>query len=1081
MKIAIIDTMGITYDGDTLSKRGLGGSESAVILMSRELVKLEFEVTVLNKCENEGQYDGVNYIDLDSNLFNQLEQFDIVISSRSVYPFIDNKFEHLLKDNTYKVLWMHDTFCRGDEYIEQLITSGTINTIFTLSDFHTSYITNCDHNHKRMFEVLKKNIFITRNGIVKYDTNETKDPNLFVYNASVTKGMLPLVLKIWPDIKRLIPEARLKVIGGYYRISNEPDEQEKIWHELVADPKFSRMDIDFVGIIKQSAVANILAKASYMLYPSAFPETFGISSLESLYYNTPIITCRFGALEETAIESACYLMNYPIEPNGLFPSINSDHQIDQFIKMAYNAYTDQYLYNQKMNACNIINDICGWDTVALQWKQHFYKKLGLYLNRDEYQKVTYINSRVHEVFNRRFMNPEEYMIPRNNQRRMLIITPMYNAENYIKKCIQSVVTQDYDNYIMVIIDDNSTDNSVDIVSKYDHPNVFLVTNEENRGALANQIQNILSFYDDFGDIVVLLDGDDSLVNDNQIFHKINNIYKDHQIAMTYGSCWSMVDNIPLVAQPYPKEVWDNKSFREYIFALNVPYTHLRTFEMRYLTDQVIEKCKNDDGEYYKAGGDIALFYALLEELNHDQVKVVQDILVNYNDMNPINDYKVNGEEQTKNANKIVKEKSMNKTKSILIAVPTNKYVETATMKSIYDLEIPNGCRTELQFFYGYRVDQIRNLIAEWGKNYDYLFCVDSDIVLPRDALCKMVFEQVDIVSGIYVQRLPGFIPEVYKTDYTRYDISDLLQSDRLIEIGASGFGCILINSDVLNKMEYPHFVYKPALDHNNTFSEDLYFCKKARELGYKIWCNTTIQCDHIGQTVYGMPETINGTKKKDLPPLEDYIAEVAKQDLLPKCHVEYLHHMKAHNVDPKVIFDVGACVGHWGRHAKDVWKDATIIGFEANKDVIKTLENSGLYDGVICSVVSHSFTEVDFYHNPYNLGGNSYYKENSAEFNESHIEKRSTSTLDDIYYSSGILPDLIKIDVQGAELDVLEGSSVCLNHCKDVIIECQHTDYNENAPKFDAIKSFLERRGFKLVGNFCMTEVDGDYHYTKRD
>jgi hypothetical protein len=53
MKIAIIDTLGLTYDGSTLEKRGLGGSESAVILMSKELVKIGFDVTVFNDCTSD--------------------------------------------------------------------------------------------------------------------------------------------------------------------------------------------------------------------------------------------------------------------------------------------------------------------------------------------------------------------------------------------------------------------------------------------------------------------------------------------------------------------------------------------------------------------------------------------------------------------------------------------------------------------------------------------------------------------------------------------------------------------------------------------------------------------------------------------------------------------------------------------------------------------------------------------------------------------------------------------------------------------------------------------------------------------
>ncbi len=66
LKLAIIDVLGLSYDGSTLEKRGLGGSESATIRISRELVKLGINVTVYNDCEsddcNPGIYDGVNYL-----------------------------------------------------------------------------------------------------------------------------------------------------------------------------------------------------------------------------------------------------------------------------------------------------------------------------------------------------------------------------------------------------------------------------------------------------------------------------------------------------------------------------------------------------------------------------------------------------------------------------------------------------------------------------------------------------------------------------------------------------------------------------------------------------------------------------------------------------------------------------------------------------------------------------------------------------------------------------------------------------------------------------------------------------------
>lgn len=668
--IAIIDIIGLTYDGTTLSKRGLGGSESAVILISKELAKLGFDVTVFNNCIDSeakpGIYDGVKYIDHTELDKPNDYKFDVVISSRTVVPFLHpalwNQFPYLnpqrykqIKDNAkLRTVWMHDTFCTGDHLIEPMVTHGDIHELFTLSDFQTAYISNCDHGHKRNFEVLKKHIFQTRNGIVLYKDEvdiKAKDPDLYVYNASVTKGMIPLVTKIWPRFKQQVPNAKLKVIGGYYRFreNSEPDEQEKTWRGLVADPKYAALDIDFTGIIKQSEIAEILSKASYMMFPGAFPETFGISSLESLAYNTPLITTRFGALEETAVEQACYKIEYAIEPNSLFPHINAEHQENVFLDVAIRAANNKYLHQQKMYYCNIVKDICGWDTVALQWKQHIYKKLGLYLTRKEYQQVSYINSRVQEVYGRRFHNYEETYIPRNTQNKIVVITPMYNAEQYIEKCIESVLSQDYDNWEMYIIDDASKDKSYGAALQFKSNKIHIVSNKENQGAVYNQVTTMrLKCEPD--DIVILLDGDDSLINDNQIFHKINNAYITGA-DFTYGSCWSMIDNIPLVSQPYPSNVIESKSYKQHLFNWNMPYTHLRTFRYSLLKNVSDSVFKDENGNWYKAGGDGSIFYAAIE--NAKKIHVFQDILYNYNDANPINDYKVNGEEQTKNAQRIL--------------------------------------------------------------------------------------------------------------------------------------------------------------------------------------------------------------------------------------------------------------------------------------------------------------------------------------------------------------------------------------------------------------------------------------------
>jgi len=337
------------------------------------------------------------------------------------------------------------------------------------------------------------------------------------------------------------------------------------------------------------------------------------------------------------------------------------------------------------------------------------------------------------------------------------------------------------------------------------------------------------------------------VNNPNIFNMYNNLYHDGA-EYTYGSCWSLVDKIPLIAQPYPPEVKANKSYRDYKFNWNFPYPHLRTFLGKLAIDLDTSLFQDAQGEWYRAGGDNATFYNIIEQADPEKVVCVPDIVYNYNDTNPINDYKVNSKEQNQTADKILGKKSV---KKILIAIPTAKYIEPETMKSIYDQIIPEGYQTELQFFYGYQIDQIRNLIADWivNKDYDYLFSVDSDIIFPPDTLIRLLNHDKDLVTGIYRQRLPNQTLEVYDQNLQNIPI-DNLPENSLIEIGGCGFGCVLVKKKLFVKIGYPQFVYHSAIDHKDTFSEDNHFCKAARENGFQLYADTSLFCGHKGTHIY---------------------------------------------------------------------------------------------------------------------------------------------------------------------------------------------------------------------------------------
>jgi len=263
-----------------------------------------------------------------------------------------------------------------------------------------------------------------------------------------------------------------------------------------------------------------------------------------------------------------------------------------------------------------------------------------------------------------------------------------------------------------------------------------------------------------------------------------------------------------------------------------------------------ENFKDESGSWMKAGGDAAMFYEMIERCEPNEIVAVKDILVDYNDKNPLNDYKVNSEEQTRNAKKALEQNVM--PKKLLIAIPTARYIEPETFKSIYEQVTPGGVSMDFQFFYGYNVDQVRNLIADYAirNGYDYLMCVDHDIAFAPSTIAQLVAHNKDIVGGIYRQRRPSQVLEVFNMAYQPYYSTKVFPEKGLFEVGALGLGCTLIKVDVLRKIGYPQFDYHRAIKIEDTLSEDVDFCKKAREAGYQVFIDTGIHCDHHGQTIY---------------------------------------------------------------------------------------------------------------------------------------------------------------------------------------------------------------------------------------
>ena len=99
---------------------------------------------------------------------------------------------------------------------------------------------------------------------------------------------------------------------------------------------------------------------------------------------------------------------------------------------------------------------------------------------------------------------------------MLIVSSMYNVEEWVERTIKSVTAQNYKNYKYILVDDISTDKTVELARAltYNFEHITILTNTEKKYSLRNIYEGIQALNPSPEDIIVTLDGDDWLAKPN---------------------------------------------------------------------------------------------------------------------------------------------------------------------------------------------------------------------------------------------------------------------------------------------------------------------------------------------------------------------------------------------------------------------------------------------------------------------------------------------------------------------------------------------------------------------------------------
>lgn len=230
--------------------------------------------------------------------------------------------------------------------------------------------------------------------------------------------------------------------------------------------------------------------------------------------------------------------------------------------------------------------------------------------------------------------------------KFIVVVPVYNAENYIGKCLESILSQDYKNYNLIVIDDCSTDNTYSVLQKIHKEYAFgLIRNDVRlRSPLANFIKGIELCSKDKEDIVVTVDGDDYL-SGCHVLSYLNGVYQDEDIYMTYGQ----YEPLSKTYSNYCKPISNTRAYRR---SGKWVTSALRTVKRKLFDKIDRDDLKTSDGEYYKASGDSAYMYPIIEMAGKEHIKFIDKILYMYNDLYPGNEMKTDTVRQLATAKEI---------------------------------------------------------------------------------------------------------------------------------------------------------------------------------------------------------------------------------------------------------------------------------------------------------------------------------------------------------------------------------------------------------------------------------------------
>lgn len=191
---------------------------------------------------------------------------------------------------------------------------------------------------------------------------------------------------------------------------------------------------------------------------------------------------------------------------------------------------------------------------------------------------------------------------------------------------------------------------------------------------------------------------------------------------------------------------------------------------------------------------------------------------------------------------------------LLIAIPSGDFMPVQFVRCLTALERKlerDGVNYEECILDGTLVYMARDKLASKAVNdgFTHILWLDSDMVFGQNLLDDLMMCKKQFVSCCYNGRRAGYPSCIFKSIDLTKGVERFEEYPREpFEIEACGFGAVFMETDIIRAM-YTAFPKETPFTPLPSLGEDIAFCKRARDLGFKLYAEPNVQLGHVGHIV----------------------------------------------------------------------------------------------------------------------------------------------------------------------------------------------------------------------------------------